>query len=107
MTDQQQTEKPSLTRDTRCAVCGGMMKAGDAFRWFEKSGFRGGSRSRGLPARWLPAHVEICGLSKTLSDDAAKQKQRDAEIEAQVAENTRLLAAGEIDVSEFMKRLGA
>ena len=44
------TTAKTLARDTRCALCGEKMRAGEAFRWYLKSGVSGGSRAGGTNA---------------------------------------------------------
>lgn len=74
----------TLEKDTRCALCGGMMKAGSAFRWHEKSARHVANGSRGIPARWRPAHA---------SASDCERETRGHLIEAEKAQAARVEAA--------------
>jgi len=81
----------TLSAPCKCATCGDPMAAGEAFRWYEKSGIRGGSRAAGRPSRWLPAHVNVDDCLRGRRAEADKMQRA---IDAKTAELMAMAQAG-------------
>lgn len=93
---------PTLTKDTRCPLCGRIMKAGEPFRWHKRSARHVAKGVKGVPARFVPACEDtLCAIRERDAEQAAHDA-RVNDLAAQMADAIRSGA----DPVEAARKLG-